>query len=288
MKRYVYINGRVVEEAKAHVSVFDRGLNYGDGLFETMKSTQGQIPLLKVHMARLLAGAKLLKIPKSGLKRLISDIRAGVLTRLLKKNGLGAGTAGVRITVTRGVDAGGYLPKRGLSPTIIITARAIDEGRIAGIRKNGVKGVLLRGAIPPLAGVKTVNFLPNVLGRAEAKRRGASEGIFVEPGGYVTEGTASNIFIVKKGVIRTPPLSRNALSTGVLPGITRAGAIKSARAERIPLKEVRVSAAELLGSDEAFLTSSIMGVVALIEVDGKAIGPDGKMGPVTSLIQTTL
>ena len=288
MKNYVYMNGRIIEEARARVSVFDRGLNYGDALFETMKAAEGRVPLLKEHMGRLLAGAKLLEIPKSGLKKLTSDIRGGVLGRLLKKNGLVAGAAGVRITVTRGVDAGNYLPKRGLSPTVIITARAVDEGRIAGIRKNGVRGVLLSKNLPALAGVKTVNFLPNVLGRAEAERRGASEGIFVDPGGYVTEGTASNIFIVKKGVIKTPPLSKNALSTGVLPGITRAGAIKSARAERIPLKETRVSAADLLGSDEAFLTSSIMGVVALIEVDSKSIGPDGKMGPVTSLIQRAL
>ena len=288
MKRYVYINGRVVEEAKAHVSVFDRGLNYGDGLFETMKSTQGQIPLLKVHMARLLAGAKLLEIPKSGLKRLNSDIRAGVLTRLLKKNSLGKGAASLRITVTRGVDAGNYLPKKGLSPTIIITTRAVDERHVARIRKKGVKGVLLSKNLPALAGVKTVNFLPNVLGRAEAKRRGASEGIFVDTEGYVTEGTASNIFIVKKGIVKTPPLSKNALSTGVLPGTTRAVVIKSARAERIPVKEVRVSTADLQASDEAFLTSSTMGVVPLVEVDGKSIGPDGKRGPVTRLIQKAL
>ena len=239
-------------------------------------------------MARLLAGMKILKIPKGGVKRLTSDIRAGVLTRLLKQNRLEKGTAALRITVTRGVDFESYLPSRGLSPTVIITARAVDAARIARIRKKGVKGILLKGALPALAGVKTVNFLPNVLGRVEAKGRGGAEGIFVDYKGYVTEGTASNIFIVKRGVIKTPPLSKNALSAGVLPGTTRAVVIKRALAKGIPVKETRISTADLLKCDEAFLTSSIIGVVGLVEVDSKAIGPDAKAGPVTRIIQEAL
>ncbi len=288
MKNYVYINGHIMEEARARISVFDRGLNYGDALFETMKAEEGEVRLIKAHMARLLAGIKLLGIPKSGLKKLASDIRAGVLTRLLKKNGLVRGVASLRITVTRGVDTGNYLPKKGLSPTIIITVRPVDERHVRKIQSKGVKGILLKGASPALAGVKTVNFLPNVLGRAEAKARGASEGIFIDTKGYLLEGTASNIFIVKKGVIKTPPLSKNPLSTGVLPGTARASVIKRARAERIPVKETKISTADLLSSDEAFLTSSTMGVVPLVEVDSKTIGPNGKKGPLTSLLQDAI
>ncbi len=280
MKRYVYYNGRVVEEARARLSVFDRGLNYGDALFETMKAEEGEVRLIKTHMARLRAGAKLLGIPKSGLTKLASDIRAGALTRLLKKNGLGRSTASVRITVTRGVDAGNFIPKKGLKPTTIITARAVDELHVAKIQKRGIKGVLLGGAIPALAGVKTVNFLPNLLGRGEAGRRGASEGIFVDAMGYVLEGTASNIFIVKRRIIKTPPLSLNPLSPGVLPGTTRASVIKMARAKGIAVKETRVSVADLKGADEAFLTSSTMGIVPLVKIDAKKIGP-GSPGPVT-------
>lgn len=287
MKDYVYINGRVVEEAKARVSVFDRGLNYGDGLFDTMKAERGTVISVQEHMDRLLAGAKVLGIPGSGLKRLRADIRSGVLSRLLKKNGLLKGAASLRITVTRGVDHGGHLPQRGLSPTVIITTRAVDEKRAANRRKNGVKAVLIRvpgGAGAALAGVKTINFLPNVLGRVEARRRGAVEGIFVDHTGAVTEGTAANLFIVKRGVIKTPPVSKAALSRGVLPGVTRASVMARAKSARIPLKEVRVSVKDLLGCDEAFLTNSVMEVVPLIEVDSRPIGP-GCPGPLTRRIQ---
>ncbi len=147
MKNYVYINGRIVEEANARVSVFDRGLNYGDGLFDTMKAEHGAVIFMQEHVDRLLAGAKLLGIPGSGLKKLRADIRSGVLTRLLKRNGLANGAASLRITVTRGVDpeGGGYAPKRSLSPTVIITARAVDGKRVARCQKGGVKAVLIRG-----------------------------------------------------------------------------------------------------------------------------------------------
>jgi D-amino acid aminotransferase len=285
MKNYVYINGRIVEEAKARVSVFDRGLNYGDGLFDTMKAEHGAVISMQEHMDRLLAGAKVLGIPRSGLKKLRTDVRSGVLLRLLKKNGLAKGAASLRITVTRGVDPeGGHAPKRGLSPTVIITVRAVDETLVARHQKSGVKAVLIKGAAPALAGIKTINFLPNVLGRVEAKRRGAMEGIFVDHTGAVTEGTAANLFIVKRGVIKTPPVSKVALSRGVLPGVTRASVMALAKSERIPLKEVRVSVGDLLGCDEAFLTSSVMEVVPLIEVDSRPIGP-GRPGAVTRRIQ---
>jgi len=279
MKNNVYINGRIVSGERALVSVFDRGLRYGDGVFETLKAYDGRPVFLKEHLLRLSGGMKALGIPVKALKTLRSDIRDRVLERLLKKNGLTRGVAYIRITVTRGVDVGGHLPVRGTSPTVVVVAGAVDERAIKRKGARGVRAVTIKGPGQVVPGVKSLNYLPNVLGRIEAKRQGAVEGIFVAEDGSITEGTSSNVFVVKAGVIKTP-----LLSAGVLPGITRSVVIELARKKRIPVKETKVLLRDLYKGDEVFITNSVSEVVPVVRVDSKKIGR-GTPGGITRVVQ---
>lgn len=277
----VYLNGKLVDSARANISIFDRGLNYGDGLLETMLAVDGRVLFLKEHLKRLGAGLKELKIKGPALDALTRRINGGIIEKLLKSNGLLKGQAYMRITVTRGIDRGSVLPRGPLDPTVIIVAKPIDI-KAAKARGSGVAAVLLKDWRPAIPSVKTLNYLPNLLGKMEAKKRGASEGIFTS-GEFVLEGSSTNIFVIKKGVLMTPPLGRIS-GCGILPGITRDVIMRLARANGLKAREKRLRIKDLLGCEEAFLTNSIIGVAPLVKVDGLRVGT-GKPGEATRLLQ---
>ncbi|MBI5237510.1 MAG: aminotransferase class IV, partial [Deltaproteobacteria bacterium] len=204
MKRYAYVNNRLVSEEKATVSVFDRGLNYGHGVFETIKAIDGKAAYLKEHLDRLKNGALAIGIKKGSLRNLFDDIRNNMLQRLLKANGLGTGQSYIRITITSGKDYGTHLLSKNLKPTIIIIAKPIDVKMISSLWRNGVKALTISGIRPALGQIKSLNYLPNVLAKMEAKKKGVYEGIFITPDGSVLDGASTNVFIVVKGVIKTP------------------------------------------------------------------------------------
>lgn len=286
MKRRVYINGRVLPEQKAGVSVFDRGLNYGDGLFETMKAVDGKVEFLREHLARLKKGARFLAFPAGSLKALELDIKEGAIDELLKANGLAKKTAYLRITVTRGVDReGGHLPKKTV-PTVIMVARAIDTEAVERLRAEGVSAVVIRGYGPALPGIKSLNYLPSVLGKAEAARRGAVEGIFVAKDGSVREGTSSNIFMVSGGRVLTPPVSTDP-AEGVLPGVVREAVMSLLGKRGVSVKEAPVFLKDLRSCPEAFLTNSVWGAVPLKAIDGKKTGAKTP-GDIVRLVQREL
>ncbi|MBI5587252.1 MAG: aminotransferase class IV [Deltaproteobacteria bacterium] len=285
MKKQVYMNGSIVPENRAAVSVFDRGLNYGDGLFETMKAAGGKVEFLKDHLSRLKKGLSLLGFPAGSLKALEHDIKDGAVQRLLKANGLQVKTAYLRVTVTRGTDPDGHLPKKS-GPTVIMAARPIDTDYISRLRTHGVSAISLRGYCPVLPGIKSLNYLPSVLGKAEAVRSGAVEGIFIGPDSSIREGTSSNIFVVSGGVLLTPPVSSDT-AEGVLPGVMRKAVIRLAIKKGVSVREARVCAKDLRSCSEAFLTNSIWGVVPLISVDKKKVG-SGRPGEVARLMQSAL
>jgi D-amino acid aminotransferase len=271
----VYVNGRFVNRQRAAVSVFDRGLNYGDGLFETMKAYDGKVFLIKQHLKRLKQGASALRIPVAPLRHI-----EGRAHRLLELNGLTRGEAYLKIILTRGVEPGRHAPSKALSPTLVMTARRLDENAIRPYREKGIRAVLLN-AVGPAAGLgnlKTLNYLPNVMGKMGALRRGAIEGIFTAGDQRLLEGTSSNIFFVMKEIIKTPPLE------GILPGITRNFTIKLAKKADIRVVEGAVYVKDIKKSDEAFVTNSILEVVPLVKVDSVTIGC-GSPGSMTRLLQ---
>lgn len=281
----VYLNGKYVPEDKAKVSVFDRGFTYGDGLFETMKATDGTVAFKKEHLARLKKGIRALAINIWAIEPLFNDIRNGALEKLLKKNGLDAAAASVRISVTRGVDKHGHAPKPSCKPTTVITAKPIDDKAMALYQKQGVSAVYITGYAPQLPGIKSLNFLPNVLGKGEAARRGAMEGVFIGKDGLISEGTSTNVFIVKNGVLKTPPSETSASGKGTaLPGVMRAKVCQAAVRLGITVEVSSIHADELEESDEAFLTNSILEVVPLIRIEKKPIS-NAARGPLTARIQ---
>lgn len=283
MKLKVFVNGKILPEHRACVSVFDRGLSYGDGLYETMKARDGKPLFLTEHLKRLKAGASFLGLP--GIREFEKTIKAGAIERLLKANGLDKGEAYVKLLVTRGADKASHLPSEGIKPTLIIIAKPIETAWIKGIQNKGAAAVFIDDITPAMPGVKSLNYLPSVLARMKAKKRGAFEAIFVRDG-LITEGSSSNVFIVKRGKLLTPPLSGTP-SEGVLAGVTRAAAMKAAAKNGITAMEARLRAKDLYMADEAFITNSIMDAVPLVKIEGKKVG-SGRPGTLTRRIQELL
>lgn len=285
-KPRVYFNGKVVPEDRACVSVLDRGFNYGDGLFETLKASRGRPVLLAEHTARLRAGARALGFALKSLDPLFADIRAGVIEKLLARNGLLKTDAHVRITVTRGVGGSGHTPPKNANPTTVIVARGIDPDAIEVLRKRGVRAVTLTGPLPTMAGIKSLNFLPNIMGKTQALKQGAFEGIFIGEDSMVREGTSTNVFMVAGDEVVTPPAGTLG-SSDALPGVTRGAVMELAVVEGFRVIERPFTAGELAGGDEAFLTNSILEVLPLVKIDSRKVG-SGATGPVTRLLQRLL
>lgn len=285
MKEYVYLNGKTTPAEKACVSVFDRGLTYGDGLYETMKALDGKPLFLKEHLKRLLHGARELHMDIRLLKPFVDEMKAGAIEALLRKNRLEEGEAYIKLMVTRGVDRASHLPTKGILPTAVIATKKIDTASLSALRKKGVTAVTAEGISPALPGVKSLNYLASVLARMEAARAGAFEALFTKDG-LVTEGSSSNVFAVKDGHVLTPPLAAGP-SGGVLPGVIRGEVKRLAERQKIPFSEAPLSISAIEAADEAFLTNSVMEAVPLIKIGKKKIG-NGRPGPVTRLFQRLL
>lgn len=271
----VFLDGRLVNAAGARVSAFDRGLLYGDGLFETLRSYQGRLFALDRHLARLRGTARWLGIPVPAMdwRRQISAV--------LRRNRLLGVDASVRITLTRGPAAPGLLPPAHPRPTVLIICAGVPA-TLAGVQRRGARVALLpftRGGV--IAGHKLLDYVPAILGRVLARRQRAFEGLFVDARGYLSEGTTSNLFVVRRGRLLTPPLDGEA---GVLPGVTRSLVIAVATAAGIRVQERRLRVSDLVGADEAFLTASMAEVVPIVRVGVQAIAA-GRPGLLTRRVQ---
>jgi branched-chain amino acid aminotransferase len=266
------LNGRFVRGQRASVSVYDRGLLFGDGLFETMRAYRGVVFALEDHLRRLGQSADLLGIP-------VPDYDWRVkIGELLKRNRLAGRDARLRLTVTRGPAPLVLVPPKRPRPTTILMAEAV-EAELARRQRMGVTVRLLpysrHGFIPEH---KSLNYLPAVVGKTLADSYGAHEGIFVRQDGVLTEGTTSSLFVVQSGCLCTPPIP------GILPGITREKVLEIASRAGTPTRQSELRAGDLRSCDEAFLTSSVGEIVPIVEVDDSSIG-FGRPGPMTRSIQ---
>jgi len=269
---YVLLDGRVVAASRAKVSVFDRGLLYGDGLFETMRGYSGRVFALTEHLERLRSSAQFLGISIPDL-----DWRVA-LGDLLRRNGLGTSDAWVRLNITRGPADPALLPPVESRPTSFVLVRPVAE-TIAAAQRRGVAVTLLpysrHGFVPEH---KSLNYLPGVIGKTLADHRGAYEGLFVRDGKFLTEGTTSSVFVVRGGRVVTPP------EEGILPGVTRRLVLAAAESAGIPTAERALRTSALNDANEVFLTSSVAEIVPVVKVDGRRVG-DGKPGLVTRQLQ---
>lgn len=252
----VYLNGRFVAARAARVSALDRGLLYGDGLFETVRTYRGRPFALDRHFDRLAAGAHAIALPLPFDERRCRRIISG----LLRRNPSLAGEAAVRLTVTRGPGGDWLLPPARPKPTVLATLRPPDP-RLPRLRRRGVKVVVLPfhpGFGGLLAPVKTVDYLTAQVGKALARRRGAFEGIYSSPSGEIFEGTTSNLFVVRRRSLVTPPVGR-----GIRPGVTREIVIGLAGRAGVRVEERRLGAKDLLTAEEAFLTATTIEVLPI-------------------------
>ncbi len=285
MKKYVYIDGRICEEKEAALSPLDRGITLGDGIFETILLLKGRPVFLGLHLERLFSGLRALNFEVSRLGAFFDEVGKGLVTDLAKKNGLEDTLARLRITITRGTIQGGLSAVREAAPTRLITVAPIDIERIETKKRRGIKAITVDGLRPALPGVKTTNFMPNILAACRARDRGAQEAFFLGPDNKtVLEGTTSNLFIVKKDRLITTPAAEKPEGPGVLAGVVRQTILELTERQKIPAEENWFSTDDLYEADEAFITNSISGVVPVVKTDDCKIG-DGRPGETTRTLQ---
>ncbi len=264
MEELVYINGDLVPRAAARISVFDHGLLYGYGLFETMRAYNGTIFLVDEHMKRLEYGAIM-----TGLKDRLSGLDvSGACRMTLEANRLE--NARIRLTLTGGDDPAFPWENVTTPPTLIVSARRFDglppetcekgyRAAIVGLRRD-------EGSF--LAGIKSIDYLVTVMARREAASYGLDESLLLNGGGFIAEGGNSNVFFVRDGTVVTP-----SLGAGILPGIIRRLVLELAGEAGIPVREGDIRPEDLGLYEEAFMTSSVIEVMPLVG--------DGCPGPVT-------
>ncbi len=269
----VYLNGQLVDKNKAVVSVFDHGLLYGDGVFEGIRAYNGRVFKLREHLDRLYNSARaiMLQIPmnKKALEQaVLSTLRGNHLK-----------DAYIRLVVTRGEGDLGLDPRKCVKPSVFIITDKIalypqelyEKGLsviTSSVRRN------IAEALNPC--IKSLNYLNNVLAKAEAARHNAPEAIMLNREGYVAECTGDNIFVLKENTLITPPTS-----AGALEGITRNIVMEIAKNKlKLLVKEELFTPYHLYIGDEVFLTGTAAEVIPVTEVDGRLIG-DGGPGKIT-------
>ena len=272
MSRKIWLDGNIVDESEAKVSVFDHGLLYGDGIFEGLRFYEGRVFRLTEHIERLYLSAKalLLKMPwtlEEVCEATLETIRANELT-----------DGYIRLVVTRGVGDLGLNPYLCPSPSMFIIASGITLYPKE-LYENGLEVVTCSTRRPTPASlspqVKSLNYLNNVMAKIEALKAGAKEGLMLNEQGYVAECTGDNVFIVKKGVVLTPPVS-----DGSLDGITRQVIFDLCDELGIIIREVSMTRYDLYTADESFLTGTAAETIPMVKLDEREIG-DGKPGPVS-------
>ncbi|MDN5364148.1 MAG: branched-chain amino acid aminotransferase [Eubacteriales bacterium] len=267
----IYLNGEFVPEEKAVVSVFDHGLLYGDGVFEGIRAYNNRVFRLREHLERLYESAKsiMLNIPLT-----IDEMQELVLETLRRNN---LRDAYIRLVVTRGKGDLGLDPRKCPKPTVFCIASSIQLYPEE-LYEKGLEVITVptprnyNEAVNPR--IKSLNYLNNILAKIEANLAGTLEAIMLNSQGYVAEATGDNVFVVKKGVLITPPKY-----AGILEGITRNAVIELARKRGIEVREELFTRHDLYIADEIFLTGTAAELIPVVKVDGRVIGT-GKPGPV--------
>ena len=276
----VSIDGALTPPEEAVVSVFDRGFLYGDSVYEVLRTYAGRPFEQGAHLERLQASAECIGLTLPWpLERLGAELEAALAASGHAELGV---ESYLRLMVTRGAGEISLDPGLATGPRRVIVVRPLpqppretyDEGialAVVGVRRNP------RDTVDPAA--KTGNYLNNVLALGEARGRGAAEAVMLDGEGRLTEGSSSNLFVVRGGVVLTPPAQ-----TGILVGITRQVIFQVAAEAQIPLREEDLGVPELLSADEAFITSSIREILPATRCDGRPIG-GGQVGPLTRALQ---
>lgn len=268
----IFLDGKLVSEDEAKISVFDHGLLYGDGVFEGIRLYGGKIFRLDQHLERLFASAKAIMLQVPMAKQALVE----ACCETCRANKLRDGY--IRLVVTRGVGYLGLNPFKCKNPTVFIIADTIELYPEEVYRKglNLITAATQRtnpAAVSP--SIKSLNYLNNILAKIEAVNAGTVEAIMLNSAGHVAECTGDNIFIVRGGKLETPPISAGALN-----GITRGVVFELATKMGLPVSESNLTRYDLVTADECFLTGTAAEIVPVATIDGRPIG-SGKPGTLT-------
>lgn len=272
----IYVDGKLVPEKDAKISVFDHGLLYGDGVFEGIRVYNGRIFMLEEHINRLIRSAKAIamKIPMN--REALMKAVAHTCKANNRRNGY------VRLVVTRGVGTLGLNPFTCRKPQVIIIAADIQLYR-KDLYEKGMAIVTVPTprnhpeALSP--NIKSLNYLNNILAKIEAINAGVHEAVMLNTQGYVAEATGDNIFIIKGKSLVTPPTH-----AGILEGITRDCVMRLAREQGYNVRESMLTRYDLYNADEVFLTGTAAEVIGVVSIDRRTIG-DGRPGRVTRKLE---
>jgi branched-chain amino acid aminotransferase len=268
----VYVDGEYYPKSQAKISVYDHGLLYGDGVFEGIRAYNGVVFKLKEHVDRLYRSAHtiMLQIPIS------KEEMIKIVLETLRKNNLR--DAYIRLVVTRGVGDLGLDPRKCQKPTIIVITDAIKLLKTES-KEKGITTMISWVKRDPVDAttheIKSLNYLNSIMAKIEANISGVDEAICLDKNGFVCEGVAENIFIVKGRKIFAPPSY-----TGALPGITAEAIMNLAGKLGYEVIEKNITPYELFNADEVFLTGTAAEIVPVREINKRTVG-NGKPGPVT-------
>lgn len=277
---FVYVNGKIIPYEKACISVLDRGLHYGDGAFESLRTFNGKPFMLKEHLERLRRSVSAIKIPITKMQD--TNKLQYAINKLIKLNKFKESY--IKIIVTRGEMKRTGISMRNINggPTVIILVLPQEIWP----KKEYEKGwkAIVSSIIRPdsiRTHIKSLNYLDCLLAKMEAEKAGAHEAFLTDVNGNILEGASSNVFIVKRGIIFTAPLS-----APILAGTMRSWALKKIKQMKLKYKEKFFDSKELLSADECFITNSAVGVMPIVKIDGHKIGND-KMRKITQILLTT-
>jgi branched-chain amino acid aminotransferase len=280
---HVWVDGRILPAEGAHLSVFDRGFQLGDGVFETLRARGGHATELGDHLARLHRSADGLDLP---LPADVDDRLTAAIAELLAAEGLAGpdGDASVRITVSRGPyrSRGVLPPDEGVPATLAVQAWPVVDAP-AGHLEDGLHLVasrVRRDPHDPLAALKTTSRAEYVYARLEARRAGADDALFLTIGDHLSEGTSANVFLVRPAADGSLELATPSLDCAILAGTTRSWLLGWAATVGLRPIEALLTPEDLASADEAFLCSSVAGVLPVTRFQGAPIG-DGRPGPWT-------
>jgi branched-chain amino acid aminotransferase len=268
---FVYLNGQFLPAGDATVSVFDAGLLHGTGLFETMRSYNGKVFRGRQHLERLWHSADVFSLTAPP----PLDDLLDAMHELIRRNDVPS--ARLRLTVTMGNTRALVQQEESAGPNVIIMAtplepyppRFYDEG------VSVLVSPWRQSKHDVTAGHKTLGYMPRLLALRRAQQAGLLEALWFTADNLLAEGCISNVFIIKGGVVKTPPVE-----TPILPGVTRATVIGVAKAAAIPLEERPLTINDLLEADEVFLTSTTMEVMPVCRIERHPIAND-KPGPIS-------
>jgi len=283
MAAVAYVNGRICKQQDAVISIFDHGFLFGEGVYEVIRTYNGELFLLDLHLARLNSSARMIALPvpldDASMERAIRDtIRAFA-------EGPGQATSNdnlyVRILVTRGLGDGSYNPASSPASSLVLIVKPLTPPPPSAY-ELGVKVSLVPvvrnhpGSVNPL--IKSNNLLNNALAMQAALRQGAFEAVLRNYRGDIAECSQSNLFVVKNGIAKTPRLAE-----GLLAGITRAFIMDVALEAGVPVEDAVLLDEDLFAADEMFLTSTTREIVPIVRVDDRVVA-SGRPGPVTRLL----